>query len=180
MNKINFTPFPTLTTERLILRPINMSDDKEIFFTRSDKEMNKFIARDFAKDISEAHTFIEKMNNFIAKNISIMWAIQLKENPTLIGTICLWNFSKDKYTAEVGYGLIPDFYKKGIMDETLKAVTNYGFNTLELRAIEAYTQKGNMPSRKLLDNNNFTWHKERKDEGFPLNLIYVLNNSPNL
>ncbi|MGK0390464.1 MAG: ribosomal-protein-alanine N-acetyltransferase [Maribacter sp.] len=175
MNNINFTPFPTLETERLILRPINISDDKEIFFMRSDKEMNKYIARDLGKDISEAHAFIEKMNNFIANNISILWAIQLKGDSTLIGTICLWNFTEDKYIGEVGYDLMPDFQGKGIMDETMKAVTNYGFNSLQLRAIEAYTQKGNILSRKLLDNNHFTWHKERKDEGFPLNLIYVLN-----
>ena len=36
---------------------------------------------------------------------SVTWGITRKESNDLIGTICLWNFSADKKTAEVGYDL---------------------------------------------------------------------------
>jgi len=102
------------------------------------------------------------------------WAITLKGKTRLIGTICLWNFTEENSVAEVGYDLNPEFQKKGIMSEALKAVVSYGFQKLEFSRIEAFTQIENESSKLLLIKNKFKLHPTRIDEGFPENIIFEL------
>jgi len=137
MSKINFTPFPILTTERLILRCLEVSDDQQLFMLRSNKRVNKYIVRPIQKDIKEIRAFISKINNGINNNEWIYWVISLKENPTLIGTICYWNFSEEKTVAEIGYELDPAFQEKGIMSEAVKIIIEFGFEDIQLKTIEA-------------------------------------------
>jgi ribosomal-protein-alanine N-acetyltransferase len=174
MDKINFTPFPVLKTERLILRCLEISDDQQLFMLRSNKRVNKYIVRPIQKDIKEIRAFINKINNGINNNEWIYWIITLKESPKLIGTICYWNFSEDKTVAELGYELDPDFQGKGIMSEALKKIIEFGFQEIELDAIEAYTHKNNNDSTKLLQKYNFKQDVERVDKENSDNIIFKL------
>ena len=63
MCKINFTPFPNLTTERLILRQVEIEDENEIFLLRSDSKVNKYLDRSIAKTIDDTWQFINKTND---------------------------------------------------------------------------------------------------------------------
>ncbi|MEJ7679888.1 MAG: hypothetical protein WKG06_18925 [Segetibacter sp.] len=63
MMTLNFTPFPVITTDRLVLRQVNKSDVNEIFILRSDQRVLKFLDRAPAKSTEEAFTFIEKIND---------------------------------------------------------------------------------------------------------------------
>src|SRR4051794_34062033 len=91
MGKINFTPFPNLTTEHLFLRQVKIDDENEIFLVRSDEKVARFLDRPKARNLDEARQFIHKISDGIAKNEWILWAITLKNQNELIGTICLWN-----------------------------------------------------------------------------------------
>lgn len=167
--------FPVLTTDRLTLRQLKDTDEQAIFTLRSNDEVNKYIDRKKPKSIEEARAFIEKINDSIKQNLSIYWAICLKESPELIGTICLWNFSKGKTTAELGYELLTQFHGKGIMNEAVKSVLDYNVQFAGFRIIEAFTHKDNERSISLLIKNNFKPIPERKDEGNPDNLIFVMH-----
>ncbi|MFT5915665.1 MAG: ribosomal-protein-alanine N-acetyltransferase [Bacteroidia bacterium] len=92
----------------------------------------------------------------------------------MIGSICLWNFSEDRKIAETGYDLSPKFQGRGLMSEALKAILEFGFQNLNLDLIEAYTQKNNESSRKMLEKNMFKLAMNRKDEENSANLIYEL------
>jgi ribosomal-protein-alanine N-acetyltransferase len=174
MNKFNFTSFPVLTTERLTLRCLELSDDKQLFRLRSNKIVNKYIVRPKQKDIKEIRAFISKINNGINNNDWIYWVISLKRDPTLIGTICLWNFSEDKTVAEIGYELDPAFQGKGIMSEALKKIIEFAFRDIELISIEAYTHKKNDDSTKLLQKYNFKLDAGRIDKENSDNIIFTL------
>ncbi len=177
MNKFNFFPFPQLQTERLVLRQLSESDKQEIFFLRTDERNMKFISRLRPKTIDEVSLFINDLNEDINNNELIYWAISLVEYPKLIGTICLWNFSNDKFTAEIGYELNPHFHGKGIMNEAIKLVVGFSFNTLKLDSIEAYTNKNNIASTNLLMKNDFKRDCLKTDEKDPDNNIFILKNS---
>ena len=159
-----FSHFPVLQTERLVLRKLSIDDMEEIFFLRSSDDVNKFLDRPRANNIDEAIAFINKVNIGIANNISLYWVICFKDNPKLIGTICLWNFNEQENKAEVGYEVIPDNQGKGIAKESLSVVINFGFNTLLLDKIEAYTHRENVASIRLLEKSSFVRdiHEESK------------------
>jgi len=155
MLNINFTPFPYLETERLYLRPLKTEDANEIFILRSHESVNEFIKRPRAKTIDDALQHIEKINNNIENDESILWAISMKNDPKLIGTICLWNIVKEKDHAEIGYELLPQFNGKGLMQEAFVKVIEYGFEKLQLKTIEAWLNVNNLRSIKILEKNNF-------------------------
>jgi ribosomal-protein-alanine N-acetyltransferase len=152
---LNFNPFPSLSTERLILRRISVEDDKEIFFLRSDKEMLQFLDRDPAQSIDEAREWINTINDGIDGNQYIAWAVALKNDQRLIGTITFWNIQKEHYRPEVGYALHTQFQGRGLMQEAMKVVLDYGFNTLKIHSLEANVNPGNAASIKLLERNGF-------------------------
>ena len=174
---MKFIPFPEITTERLFLRRINESDWDVILFLRSDKTINKFIKRpesERTKNKADALKFIKKINDGIESNNFISWGITLKENSKIIGTICLWNFSKDNKKAEVGYDLNPLFHRKGIMSEALKNIMAFGFNELRVNNIEAFTHEGNESSKNLLKKNGFILVEQKKDKNNSSNLIFEI------
>ncbi len=167
-------PFPIKITERLNLRKILPSDLDRVYYFRSDKEINKYIKRDpQTREMAMEH--IEEITSALKTDKSVTWGITTKESNVLIGSICLWNFSEDKKTAEVGYDLDPKFQGKGIMSEALKAVLDFGFNQRGFKTIEAYTDFRNNPSKKLLKLHGFIPRKGAKDTDNQNNEVYYIN-----
>jgi ribosomal-protein-alanine N-acetyltransferase len=177
--QISFSPFPTLQTERLFLRKLSLDDAEEIFYLRSNKHINKYIDRIRATSVEDANNFIIKTNQAIENNEYIDWAITFKDDSRLIGSICLWNINEEENKAEVGYELLPEFQRKGIANEALSKIIEFGFDVMQLYKIEAYTHKENIASTKLLEKFGFVrdLHEESKIDftiDNPNNVIYSL------
>lgn len=172
---MHFLPFPELKTERLLLRQVIATDAPEILYLRSNETVNQFIKRPVdrqTRTIDDARDFIEKLGEYVEDNASITWSICLHGEPKTIGTICLWNFSPSKTTAELGYDLGLAHHGKGIMSEALKGVVSFGFEQLKLEKIEAFTDFRNEASIQLLTKNGFVVNSERSDENNPNNRIF--------
>jgi ribosomal-protein-alanine N-acetyltransferase len=122
---------------------------------RTDERVMKYIERPRPANISETIAFINKINEQEKNNDLITWGIALKNEPKLIGTVCYLNIKKENYRSELGYALHPDFHNKGIMNEVLVAVIDYGFNIMKLHSIEANINPGNIASQKLLEKHKF-------------------------
>lgn len=167
-------PFPIIITERLNLRKILPTDVDRVHYFRSDKEINKYIKRaPQTREMAIAH--IQLLSSNLKTDKAIAWGITTKESDVLIGSICLWNFSEDKKTAEVGYDLDPEFQGKGIMSEALKAVLDFGLHERGFETIEAYTDYRNNPSKKLLKLHGFIPNKDKQDTDNQNNKVYYIN-----
>jgi len=167
MLKLNFTPFPELTTERLLLRQITMDDAADIFFLRSDERVLKYIGKEPAASIEEAKAFIQKIADIIKANDGILWGITLQEESSkVIGTICYWNVQPENYRSEFGYALHPEYWRKGRMKEAILKVLDYGFETMKLHSVEARTAPGNIASGAVLEATGFVKEGHLKDEFF--------------
>lgn len=155
MLHFNFEPFPVLSTPRLSLRKIQEKDVDDLFVMRSNKEVMKFIPRPVAQQKEDVLSLIEQVNNGISKNESINWAIALKENDQLIGTIGYVRSKPEHHRAEIGYMLNPLFHGKNITYEALCEVILFGFEHMKLHSIEAIIDPQNVASEKLLQKCNF-------------------------
>jgi len=163
-----------LETDRLILKSIDESHIEDILKIRSNEIINQFVKRIPPKNNYDALDFILTIKKRVQNNESVFWGITYKNQQNLIGTICLWNFSDDRKEAELGYELLPDYHKKGIMSEALAAVLNFGFNELNLLEVLAFTNKFNENSKDLLLKHSFVLQEGRTDEGFPENVVFSL------
>ncbi|MEW5675747.1 GNAT family N-acetyltransferase [Flavobacterium enshiense] len=155
MLTFDFSTFPILETERLLLRQIVKDDANEMFMLRSNPEIMKYIPREMPKNLDDAVKHIEFMQGLLENCECINWAICLKEDKKLIGNIGYFRMQPENHRAEIGYMLNSSFHGKGIMQEALDRIINYGFNDMKLHSIEAVTDPENFASWKLLEKNGF-------------------------
>jgi len=155
MLQTNFLPFPVLSTERLSLRQITADDTDELFLLRSDAAVMAYIDRPLAQTPADVVKLIRVIDDFLNKGEGITWGIYLKEQPQLIGTIGLWRIEKEHYRAEIGYLLHPGLQRRGIMQEALLKVLEYGFSVMGLHSVAANVNPDNQASIGLLEKIGF-------------------------
>lgn len=87
MITFQLNPFPELRTERLLLRRIVPADAPALLDIRSREEVMQYISRPRSQNLEDVLQHIALLDEGIAKNESISWAISLQSEPErLIGT----------------------------------------------------------------------------------------------
>ncbi len=143
------TFLPELETERLILRPLRMSDARDMYAYARDEEVSRHV-------LWSAHTSISQTRAFLRASIRQYrrepgsFAITLKGSGKMIGTVGFMWVNGEHRSAEVGYSLGKEYWNRGIMTEALRAVIAYGFDTLRLNRIEAQHEISNPASGRVM------------------------------
>jgi len=166
MLALNFTPFPTLVSERLVLRKMNPEDAADLFVLRSDPEVMKYIPRPLAVVVNDVVPLIDGANDLAAQNEAINWGIVLKDENRVIGTIGFVRLSKEDHRAEVGYLLHPAFQGKGLVREALALLIDFGFKDLDFHTICAIADPDNLASIKLLERTGFSKEGHFREDCF--------------
>ncbi|WP_316824645.1 GNAT family N-acetyltransferase [Pedobacter miscanthi] len=177
MKQPDFSTFPVLETDRLILRRLTLTDALEIYQLRSDANVAVLTGKAPFVHIDEAIAYINKIDNFVSKDESIFWAVSYKGAPNMIGAVCMWDFDIPSGTVEIGYELLPQFQHKGIMIEAVTRALGYAFEVMGVETVVAFTVSGNPPSVKLLEKAGFILSTDRYQESFagaPALLTYIL------
>ncbi|GAP12984.1 acetyltransferase [Longilinea arvoryzae] len=147
--------FPILHTGRLLLRELRPADIAQFHRIKYDPAIvSHYYAR--PKTYAESLAKLEALRTDNRTRESLTWCIaSIGEPDTLIGTICLWNFRLAEEAAELGYELLPEYQRKGIMSEAARGVIAFGFAELGLRLIDAYPNPQNAASCGLLERLGF-------------------------
>ncbi len=157
MLTLQFTPFPTLKTDRLLLRQLAMPGDVEaVFRMRSDSRVLRYIARPPMRHRDEAEAWIAANLEGNAKNESVNWAIAFHAAPgELLGMMGIWKIEADNHRAEIGYSLAFEHWGKGIASEAMAAILEYGWRGMNLHSIAANTDPENIASARVLEKQGF-------------------------
>ena len=152
---VNFTPFPVLHTERLLLRKLELTDADDLLFLRSDPAIMKHLDREPLHSVGEAALFIKRILDSLDRNEGITWGISLKDDSRLIGTIGFWRLVKEHFRAEIGYLLHPDYWGQGLVSEAINTIMDYGFTVMKLHSVEANVNPANKASVRALEKTGF-------------------------
>ncbi|MWB94235.1 GNAT family N-acetyltransferase [Flavobacterium sp. GA093] len=166
MLAFNFSPFPIIETERLVLKRITNDDVAEVFELRSNPETMKYIPRPLVKTTEDALEHIAMIDEKIDTNVGINWGITLKGDSKLLGIIGYYRMQPENYRAEIGYMLLPDYHGKGIVPEAVNRLIEYGFEDLKLHSIEAVIDPENFASEKVLQKCGFIKEAHFKESDF--------------
>ena len=150
MLKINFTPFPELQTERLLLRNIKDTDLNGLFELRSNPENMRYIPRKLHQNLEDTKEQIKMIRSKIDWNEGINWVITTKKSDEFMGILGLYKIEPENFRAEIGYMILPQFCNNGYVTEALKSILDFGFNSLQLHSIEAVIDPDNMNSERVL------------------------------
>lgn len=168
MLEVNFSAFPALITQRLILRKMSVDKDAQAMFAlRSNIQVMQYVNRPIAKSVDDSIQLIEMILDLITNNNAINWAITLKENPSyMIGNIGIFNLKKENYRGEFGYMLHVDYWRKGIMQEAIECCIKYAFEEMKLHSLEATINPQNIASAAILEKNGFIKEAHFKEDCF--------------
>lgn len=156
MLTLNFPSFPTLQTERLILRAHTNGDAKALFALRTHEDVKRYINKENPKNIKETEARIRQVHEGYNNKTSVAWVIALKNNPTeMIGEIGYYRTDLANHRAEIGYMLHPNFWRKGLVSEALSEVIALGFKEIKLHSISATINPSNDASRQILLKHGF-------------------------
>lgn len=154
--------FPTLKSKRLTLREIIISDLENVFKGLSHPDIVKYYGISF--DSLEATKEQMKWFSDLEKNgTGIWWAVCDIENGEFLGACGFNNLSKAHNKAEIGFWLLPDYWRKGIMKETIPLIVNFAFQSLDLHRIEAFVETENTNCKSLLSRLNFELEETMND-----------------
>jgi [ribosomal protein S5]-alanine N-acetyltransferase len=140
---------PTITTSRLILRPLELADADAVQAVFPQWEIVKFLNEKIPWPYPDdgALTFIRDIAlPAMLKGEAWHWSIRLKlAAEQLIGVIGLI----DKPDENRGFWLDPAWQGRGLMSEASTAVTDYWFETLERPVLRVPKAVANLPSRRI-------------------------------
>ena len=181
MLNLNFNPFPELKTKRLLLRQVMPTDAKLVMRIRGNEEAMRYIPRPRANTVEDALAVVKMLTDGINDGKSINWAIaNINEPAEIFGIMGYVNFYLEQNKAEIGYMLYPDYWGKGYVPEAILEVERFGFEQINLQAIEAKIDPRNDNSRKILLRNNYQFDrlvkKEMTFQGEDLDSEYYIKN----
>jgi len=167
MLQLNFSPFPEISTNRLHLRRITQLDRADIFALRSNIVAMKHIGKAIPVEMTEIDNLIQKMENGIETNTAIGWGVCLKGQNRAIGSVGFHRIQLDHHRAEIGYMLLPEYWRLGFMNELMPELINFGFNHMKVHSLEANVDPANEKSVRLLKKFGF-----RKEAYFHENYFF--------
>lgn len=152
---------PLIKTDHLILRPLSKSDAPDIFEYSRNPNVGPNAGWKPHETLEETESIMEA----IFLNQDAIWGICLKETPVVIGSLGLIQDPKRSENPEVrmlGYALAFAYWGQGIMTEAVCAVCQFGFQTLRLQGISAYTFPFNERSKSVLKKAGFAYEGRLK------------------
>lgn len=164
--------FPTLETERLLLRETIDSDAAHLFELRSSEQTMRYIDLEPWKEKKEAQERIVDMVKWFKEKEAIQWAISLKGSSEQIGLVCLLRMKKENFRTEIGYMINPTYQRKGIALEAVTKIIDYAFNTMHFHSIEANINPLNTPSIILCEKVGFVKEAHFKENHFFRDTFY--------
>lgn len=146
--------FPTLETERCILRRYTDNDAEDILRVMGDPEVMRYIGKPLAS-LDDAHQRLLRYQNAFRDQTGFMWAITNRANGEYMGNGLLFNLASDHFRAEIGYALAPKWWGQQFMSEIMPALLEFAFMTMGLHSLEAKIDPNNAGSRRLLEKFGF-------------------------
>lgn len=138
-----------LRTTRFLLRKFQRSDLANVFAGLSHPEVIKYYGVSFSTP-EEALEQMKWYSELEETGTGRWWAISSEEDEVFLGAAGFNNLSKEHRKAELGFWLLPQYWGKGIIQESVPPVLDYGFRQLDLHRIEALVETGNNNSAKAL------------------------------
>jgi renalase len=159
--------FPTITTERLMLRELLATDAPALLSIHGDANYMRWFGSDPITDVAQAENLIKNFAGWREHaNPGVRWAIERKSDQKLVGTCGLFKWNRNWRSCSTGYELSREAAGQGYMAEALKAIFSWGFENMKLNRIEATVSPENTPSINTLTRANFVREGFQREAGY--------------
>jgi RimJ/RimL family protein N-acetyltransferase len=146
---------PIIRTKTFILRPPLMGDAEDFVALLNDKKVSRYMTQiPYPYTLSSALPWLKKEQSAFKLKNRPSYHFVIEQDGRAVGLVGLKEI-KAGHRADFGYWLGKAYWGQGIMSSAVKLVTDFGFQKLKLRRIQAYVFKPNVASKKVLEKNGF-------------------------
>ncbi|MGI4860969.1 MAG: GNAT family N-acetyltransferase [Janthinobacterium lividum] len=145
----------TLTTPRLILRPLRDEDASALFAVWSDAEAMRYFSFPVMQRLEQATDRIASKSKRSDDGENLICALVLRATGEVIGDCTLCRPDVSNRRAEIGFCLQRLHWGRGYMREATSALLDHAFGALHLHRIEADIDPRNDASARLLERLGF-------------------------
>ena len=146
---VKFSKYPTIETERLLLRPVTLDDAEAMFEYASDSENTRYT---FLTNQSLEETKNNIAQFYLASPLG-RWGIELKSTGQFIGTIDLHKIDSILKKAAIGYIINKKYWNQGLTTEANRAVIELAFEKIGMNKLTALHDKDNPASGKVMEKS---------------------------
>ncbi len=158
----DFSEFPTLETERCLLREMTQNHAPAILKHLGNPKVKQYLNMNLFQDIEDAKRWIDWMNRYFSEQDGLRWGITLKSSGEFMGSVGLHGWNRWVRFAEVGYDLAEAFWGQGYATEVTRRVIQFGWEAMNLQRIEADVVSGNDGSIRVLEKLGFQYEGTRR------------------
>ncbi len=160
----DFSTFPILTTDRLILRQLTRADADAICAIFSSPEVLRFLNNDPVDTPEKAVSMIDWLAQNYHNHTGIDWGITVRGGDNrVIGMCGLYDWDRENRHIDLGYHLLPAEWGKGYATEASHALITWGFASLDVHRIQADCTAGNDASERVMIKCGFTFEGIRRE-----------------
>lgn len=150
-----FRSLPVLETDRLLLRPPHMRDAEDLYAFARDAENCRYVLWDAHASLRDSRDTLHSLIRRNRRGGPGSFAIELKGEARMIGTIGFQGIDAHSGTGEVGYSIARRLWNNGLATEALRALLPFAFDTLGLRRVEARHDVLNPASGQVMERAGF-------------------------
>ncbi len=140
-------PLPVFETERLIMRQIEEGDAEGMHAAYGDPEAMRFWDFPATRSVSETAALVKSARSGSVIRHGV-WAI-LERAGKFVGMINYHHREAHNRRLELGWIVVPAYWRQGIMSEAARPVLEFCFNGLNTHRVEALIEPENVASRAL-------------------------------
>ena len=140
-----------IETGRLVLRPAVDADREALAALNGDPRVGDWLGG--ALDRAASDAFVDRVQAHEAAHGFGFWAVERRTDARVIGMTGVWWVPPRMAmpdTVEIGWRFHPDAWGQGYATEAAKAALTYGFSTLRLPEIVAFTARANLASQGVM------------------------------
>jgi ribosomal-protein-alanine N-acetyltransferase len=152
---INSETLPTITADRIALRPLTEADVPALFAIFSEPQVMRYWSSPPLEGLNEAGELLAHIQDGFRRRALFQWGVARRADNQVIGTCTLFHPDPDNRRAELGYALGREHWGKGYMREALTALLDYAFGELNLHRLEADVDPRNASSIRTLERLGF-------------------------
>lgn len=148
---MNYKGTIKLETNRLILRKFKIEDAKDVFenYASSD-DVTKYLTWETHNSIDATKNYLQDLIERYKDNKTFDWAIELKNENKVIGSICAKEPNEIISKIEAGYCIGKKWWNQGIVTEALQEIIRFLFEEINVNRIEAYHDVKNLGSGRVM------------------------------
>lgn len=157
----------SITTSRLILRPLADSDLDSLAELNQDSQVMRYFPSLLSRE--ESQQFLSRVQEKYREEGFSFLACELKSTHEMIGFVGLNQPSFESHftpCVEIGWRIAKPFWRQGYAFEAAQRMLEVAFNEMHLDEVVAFTVRANQPSRALMEKLGMT-HNVQDDFQHP-------------